>query len=51
VSQENAELVKGTHEAVNRRDLDALLALYIPRLRFENYDDPREALEAAGLRE
>ena len=37
MSQESVELVaRGTHEAVNRRDLDALLALVHPEVEFQS---------------
>jgi ketosteroid isomerase-like protein len=54
MSQENAELVKGTHEAVNRRDLDALLALVHPEVEFQSLiaeAEGRKYRGHAGVRE
>ena len=36
MSQETADLARATHEAVNGRDLDALLALVHPEVEFRS---------------
>jgi ketosteroid isomerase-like protein len=54
MSQENVELVQATHEAVNRRDLDALLALVHPEVEFRSLIAEAEGQDYrghAGVRE
>jgi ketosteroid isomerase-like protein len=54
VSQENVELVRATHAAINRRDLDALLALVHPRVEFRSLiaeSEGRDYRGHAGVRE
>ncbi|MEK6328484.1 MAG: nuclear transport factor 2 family protein [Actinomycetota bacterium] len=54
MSQENVELVQATHAAVNRRDLDALLALVHPEVEFQSLiaeAEGRHYRGHAGVRE
>ena len=54
MSQENAELVRAVHAAVNRRDLDGLLALVHPDVEFRSLiaeAEGREYRGHAGVRE